>query len=151
MLLDIDLSTFQNALKIKKEAGKTYIYAPIRKKFLVLQPEELVRQLMLCYLIQDRAYNKNFIRTEQGLKVNKLFKRCDILIYDKNLNPYLLVECKSSKVKISQNTFEQIARYNLPLKVKYLVVTNGPQTYCCQMDYDLKKYIFLDHIPKDNF
>jgi len=147
MQIDIDYSLFKNQLSLKKEAGKTFIFDPIRKKHLVLLPEEFVRQLVLQYLLLDRKYNKNRVRIEQGLKVNELSKRCDILIYDEDLSPFLLVECKSAKVKITQKTFEQIAHYNLPLQVKYLLVTNGLQSFCCEMDYKNQTYYFLSEIP----
>lgn len=114
---------------------------------MVLQPEEIVRQLTLLYLIEEKKYNRNRIRAEKLLHVNDLRKRCDILIYDTEVNPLLLVECKAARVKITQDTFKQIAWYNMPLKVKYLVVTNGLQTYCCEMDYDKHTYQFLPEIP----
>jgi hypothetical protein len=148
MQIEIDFTSFKEFLQLKKENGKTLIYDPIRKKHLVLLPEELVRQLVIQYLILDRKFNKNLIRSEQGLVVNKLNKRCDILIYDNNFSPFLLVECKSSKIKITQKTFEQIARYNLPLKVGYLLVTNGIQSFCCKMDYENQSYTFLGNVPK---
>ena len=151
MLIDIDYTLYQQQLRLKKDNNKTFIFDPIRKKYLVLLPEELVRQLVLQYLILDRGYNKNLIRSEQGIKVNELNKRCDLLIYNKDFSPHLLVECKSSKIKITQKTFEQIARYNLPLKVKYLLVTNGIQSYCCEMDYETQTYTFLNTVPICNF
>lgn len=151
MVLDIDYTRYQQFLILKKKEGKSFLFDPIRKKDLVLQPEELVRQLVVQYLIHDRLYNKNHIRLEQGLQVNKLNRRCDILIYDKQFTPFLLVECKSSKVKLDQSTFEQIARYNMSLRVKYLLVTNGIQSYCCEMDYENQKYTFLEHVPQAGF
>ena len=147
MQIEVDYTIYKDQLQLKKQAGKVFVFDPIRKKNLILLPEELVRQLVLQYLIQDRKFNKNLIRTEQGLKVHELSKRCDILIYDSDFKPFLLVECKSSKVKISQKTFEQIARYNLPLQVKYLLVTNGIQSFCCEMDYEGQSYQFLEEIP----
>ncbi len=147
MRIDVNFLAFQNQLRTKVDGRQRLIFDPIRKKYLVLAPEELVRQLVLLYLIQDRAFNKNHIRTEMGLKVNELAKRCDILIYRPDLTPLLLVECKAPKVKIDQATFDQIARYNLPLQVRYLLVTNGQQTYCCQMDYASQTYQFLSAIP----
>lgn len=146
MLIELDLLAYQSQLKQKKENGQRFIFDPIRRKYLVLAPEELVRQLIILYLL-DQGYNKNRIRSEMGLQVNELYKRCDILLYDKALNPFMLVECKAPKVKVDQSTFEQIARYNLPLKVRYLLVTNGLHTYCCEMDYEKQSYTFLPQIP----
>lgn len=146
-MIDLDLTAWESQLRLKQAAGGRYLWDPIRGKWLVLQPEEIVRQLMVLYLLGEKKYNKNRIRIEQGLKVNQLSKRCDILIYDREVQPWLLVECKSPKVPITQAVFEQIANYNLPLRVKYLVVTNGPATFCCEMDYRAESFRFLSSIP----
>ena len=148
MRLAIDFLQFQPDLKVKKEAKQRFIFCVIRKKYLVLQPEELVRQLTIQYLITNRAYNRNSIHVERGLTVNGLYRRTDIIVYDENIEPYLLVECKRPKVKITQAVFDQIARYNLTLKVKYLLVTNGIDTYCCEMNYEAQSYRFLTEVPE---
>ena len=148
MRLAIDFLQFQPDLKVKKEAKQRFIFCVIRKKYLVLQPEELVRQLTIQYLIMNRAYNRNSIHVERGLTVNGLYRRTDIIVYDENIEPYLLVECKRPKVKITQAVFDQIARYNLTLKVKYLLVTNGIDTYCCEMNYEAQSYRFLTEVPE---
>lgn len=147
MMIEIDFLQYKQQLKIKVEKDRRYIFDPIRQKYLVLFPEEFVRQLVLLYLIQDKAYNKNRIKVEKTLKVNDRTKRCDILIYNKEVEPLLLVECKAPNVKITQETFKQIAWYNMPLQVQYLVVTNGLVTYCCAMDYEKQDYVFLEEIP----
>ena len=147
MRLNIDFLKFQPELKIKKEAKNRFIFCTIRRKYLVLQPEELVRQLTLHYLIANRAYKRNSIHVERGLKVNGLYRRTDIIVYDQAIQPYLLVECKRPKVKITQAAFDQIAQYNLTLKVKYLLVTNGIDTFCCAMNYDTQSYRFLSEVP----
>ena len=146
-MIDIDYLKYQDQLKIKTIDNKRCIFDPLRQKYLVLQPEELVRQLMLIYFIQEKAYLKNRISIERGIQVNTLKKRCDILIYDLDMNPFLLVECKAPAVKINQAVFEQIARYNLPLQVPYLLVSNGQKTYCCAMDYEANSFSFLTEIP----
>ncbi len=143
-----DFSKYKSDLRIKKVNGRHYIYDPIRRKDLVLQPEEFVRQLVVQYLLQDRGYPFNRIRVEMLLEINTRRKRCDILIFDQEIKPFLLVECKAATVKISQATFDQIARYNLALEVPYLVVTNGLETYCCSMDHENERYDFLGEIPK---
>lgn len=145
--IDIDFSEYKQYLKTKKEGEKHYIFDPIRKKYVVLQPEELVRQLVLEYLVRDRGYSKNHIQVERLFTVNTRRKRCDILIFDTATLPYLLVECKSAKIPITQDTFDQIARYNLALGVQYLVLTNGITTYCCQMNHENETYQFLEEIP----
>ena len=148
MLLDINFTEYQNALKIRKTGNKMEIFDPVRRKYLFLQPEELVRQLVLQYLITDRQYPLSKLRSEMGLQVNTLQKRCDILAFDMAFSPFLIVECKSAKVPINQDVFDQIARYNRTFKVPYLLVTNGIETYCCKIDFDREGYAFLEEIPK---
>ena len=147
MKIDINFTKFHDSLQLKREGQKTFIFDPIRKKYLVFAPEEFVRQMVIQYLIQEKTYPKTRIGVEKGLKVNSLAKRCDILIHTQDMNPLLLVECKAPKVIINEKAFEQIARYNLPLQVKYLLVTNGLSTYCCKMDYVAQNFTFLDKIP----
>ena len=101
----------------------------------------------MIYFVKEKKYSQARIAVEKALIINELNRRFDILIYDKNAEPYLLVECKAPEVKISQTTFEQIAQYNLELKVPYLLVTNGITTYCCKMDYENQSYEFLEKIP----
>ncbi len=147
MKIDINFTRFRESVQLKKEGQKTFIFDPIRKKYLVLAPEEFVRQMVIQYLIQEKMYPKTRIGVEKGLKVNSLAKRCDLLIHTQAMSPLLLVECKAPKVTINEKAFEQIARYNLPLQVKYLLVTNGLSTYCCKMDYVAQSFTFLDKIP----
>jgi len=147
MRLDIDYLLHKDNLIIKKEGATTKILDPIRKKLLVLTPEEFVRQLLIQYLIKEKSFNEHRIGIEKKVVFNKMPKRCDVLIYDKNMDPFMLVECKSAEVKVNQSTFEQIARYNYPLKVPYLLVTNGLATYCCKIDYNIEHFEFLSEIP----
>lgn len=132
---------------LRKQDGQVYIQDPIRKKYLVQTPEEIVRQLFLAYLMQEKNYPKNRMRTEKMLKVNELTKRCDILAYDWEMQPHLLVECKAPNVPLNEATLLQVAAYNLPLQVKYLVITNGLNNFCCEMDYANASWQFLDAIP----
>ncbi|MCI4650341.1 type I restriction enzyme HsdR N-terminal domain-containing protein [Phaeodactylibacter sp.] len=147
MEIHIDLLRYKDQLRVKRQADKRFIFDRIRKKWLVLQPEEMVRQLVLEYLLQERGYNSNRISMERGLKVNTLDRRFDLLVYDKEVKPYLLIECKAPQVKISQAVFEQVSWYNSSLQVPYLMVTNGRENYCCWMDYEAKSYRFLDVVP----
>lgn len=147
-MIPIDLNPYKSKLRLKKEAGIIYVFDFIRGKWLMLLPEELVRQLLIIYLIEEKNYSKNVIAVERGLKVNNLNKRCDLLIFDPDTKPTMLVECKAPKVKITQDVFRQIAIYNMSFEVDYLLVTNGVQTYCCQMDYEQKSWTFLNEIPE---
>lgn len=147
MLLKIDLLKYQSKLDIEYTNNQKYIFGLIRKKYLVLTPEEIVRQLILHYLVEEKGYPKNRIRAEMGLEVNTMIKRCDILVFNKALEPVLLVECKSAKIKIDHKVFDQIAQYNMTLKVPYLLVTNGPVNYCSIINQEEKTFEFLDEIP----
>lgn len=133
--------------RFKKTDGKTLIFDIIRKKFVVLQPEEWVRQNCLNYLISEKNYPVSLINVEKELIVNSLKKRYDILIYNTDGSIQLIVECKAPKIAINQSTFDQIARYNMALNANYLMVTNGIQHYYCQMDFEAKKYVFLKNFP----
>jgi len=133
--------------KLKNNGAKSHIFDAIRKKYVVLTPEEWVRQNFLQYLILDKKYPASLIAVEAGLKYNQLQKRMDVLIYDKQGSPHLMVECKAPEVKITQDVFDQVARYNMVFKVKYLVVTNGLHHFCCLMDYTDNSYVYLEQIP----
>lgn len=133
-------------ITLKEEKGKQYIFDDIRKKYLVLTPEEWVRQNFIKFLVDQKKVPNSLIVIEKGLKLNELTKRADVLIY-KNASPILLVECKAPSVKITQDTFDQISRYNLTFKVPYLIITNGLQHYCCKIDIENNSYAFLEDIP----
>lgn len=143
----IDYLSLKEKLTIKTEAGKQWIFDIVRKKYLRLLPEELVRQLVVLYLLK-LGYTKSRIAIEKEISVNQRKKRFDILVYDQKLQPIILVECKAPSIKITQKTFEQIAWYNMSLKVDYLIVTNGIDTFCCEMDYGANSFRYLAVIPK---
>ncbi|NUO01793.1 MAG: type I restriction enzyme HsdR N-terminal domain-containing protein [Saprospiraceae bacterium] len=145
--MDLSLMRFKDLLQLRQSAEGTAIYDPIRKKWLVLQPEEMVRQLAVMYLLEEKHYNKNRIKVEKSLRINTLSKRCDVLVYDQDMRPFLLVECKAPRVKITEATFRQLAAYNLPLRVPYLLAVNGIAAYCCQMDYERETWALLDDVP----
>jgi Type I restriction enzyme R protein N terminus (HSDR_N) len=134
--------------KLRQNGTQKEIFDAFRKKYVVLTPEEWVRQNILQFLVKEREFPASLIAVEIGLKYNKLQKRADILVYDKQGAPYLLVECKAPEVKITQETFHQIARYNMTFKVKYLVVTNGLNHFCCLMNYENKTFTYLETIPE---
>ena len=138
------------SFRFKNSENKISIFDEIRKKFILLQPEEWVRQHCVQYLIQNKKYPKSLINVEKELKVNKLRKRYDIITYNFDGSIHLIVECKSPKITVNQNTFDQIARYNLTLNADYLMVTNGINHYYCKMDYEKKRYEFLKDIPHYN-
>ncbi|NDV42998.1 type I restriction enzyme HsdR N-terminal domain-containing protein [Flagellimonas sediminis] len=133
--------------RIKNSQNRQYIFDGIRKKFVVLQPEEWVRQHLVHFLIFTKNFPKSLINVEKQLTVNSLKKRYDIVVFNPDGSIFLLVECKAPEVKIDQNAFDQIARYNYELKASYLLVTNGLEHYCCEMDLEHEKYRFLEDIP----
>lgn len=148
MELDLQLDRFTPQLQIRRLEGMRQVYDPLRKQWLVLQPEEFVRQLLLRYLIQDCGYNHNRIAVERGLTVNRMDRRFDILIYQNEMRPWLLVECKAPEVELDATTFWQVASYNLTLQVDYLLVSNGRKSYCCAMDYEKRTWNFLSEMPE---
>ncbi|MDQ3048095.1 MAG: type I restriction enzyme HsdR N-terminal domain-containing protein [Bacteroidota bacterium] len=134
--------------RLRKEGEQVQIFDSIRKKFLVLNPEEWVRQNFLQFLIIEKKFPASLIVIESGLKYNQLRKRSDVLAYDRSGKPYLLVECKAPEVKITQDAFDQVARYNMQFKVKFLVVTNGLNHFCCEMDYEAGTWKYLPTVPE---
>ena len=133
--------------RFKSTENKVSIFDVIRKKFIILQPEEWVRQHCVHYLINDKNYPKSLINVEKELTINGLKKRYDIVIFNSDGSIFLIVECKSHSIKIDQTTFDQIARYNLVLNATYLMVTNGINHYYCEMDMEQERYSFLETIP----
>jgi hypothetical protein len=136
--------------KLRKGDDTTFIFDEIRKKFLVLTPEEWVRQHIVQYMIQEKGYPKSLIKLEGGLKLNSLQKRTDIVAFNSKGEKVLLVECKAPTVKINQKVFDQIARYNIVHKIPLLAVTNGLEHYYCQIDFVAKGYNFLESLPSYN-
>lgn len=133
--------------KLTQKAQQLFIFDEIRKKNLVLTPEEWVRQHFVQYLMLHKKYPKSLIKLEGGLHLNRLQKRTDIVIYDIHGKPFILVECKASHIKIDQKVFDQVARYNFIHQVKYLITTNGLEHFYCEMDYLNDTYVFLRDIP----
>ncbi len=135
--------------RIQKTEKGIQIFDSIRKKLVALTPEEWVRQNFIRYLVEEKKYPYSLIAVETGLKYNRLKKRSDITVYDKKGNVWMIIECKAPEVKISQETFDQVATYNKSGKTttKFLAVTNGLTHYCCEMNYETKKYDFLRDFP----
>lgn len=136
------------SLRIKQENTGTYIFDEIRKKFLLLTPEEWVRQNLVQFLIRDKKYPRSLIKLEGGLKLNSLQKRSDILLFNNLGEKILLVECKAPIVRITQDTFDQIARYNFIHRVQWLLVSNGLQHFCCEIDFEKETYRFVEELPE---
>ncbi len=135
-------------LKLKKKGNKTFIFDPIRKKYLALNPEEWVRQNFIQFLIKEKGYPASLMAVEMSIDVLKTKKRCDIVLFNNKGKAHIIVECKAPSIKISQDTFDQIARYNMALKTNLLIVTNGLNHFTCILDHKNKGYQFLKEIPK---
>ena len=138
------------SFRLKNSENNTHIFDVIRKKFVVLQPEEWVRQHCVQYLIHQKNYPISLINVEKVVLINGLKKRYDIVVFNPDGSLALVVECKAPKVKITQAAFDQIARYNLTLKASYLMVTNGLNHYFCTMNHDLESFEFLETLPNYN-
>ncbi|RTY94969.1 type I restriction enzyme HsdR N-terminal domain-containing protein [Flavobacterium sp. GT3R68] len=133
--------------RFKNSENKVAIFDEIRKKFVILTPEEWVRQHVIQFLLLEKNYPKSHINVEKLLKINDLKKRYDVVVFNPDGTIFILVECKAPEIKISQGTFDQIARYNMTLNAQYLMVTNGHNHYFCQMDYKQELYQFLQELP----
>ncbi len=144
--LELNLLEHQAKLKLKKDNGKRMIWCIVRKKWLVLTPEEMVRQLFLEHLIYI-GVGVGRISVEKEIEVNGMRKRFDILVFNEDSQMELLVECKRPEVSISQKVMDQVSLYNIALKTRLLVVTNGPETYCCEVDWEEKSYKYLSGLP----
>lgn len=133
--------------RFKSKENKTAIFSILRKKFLILTPEEWVRQHCVKFLISEKNYSETLLNEEKQIKLNGIDKRYDIVAFKPNGDIRLVVECKAPNVKINQNTFDQIARYNMALNAEFLMVTNGVFHYYCKLDYVNKMYHFLPELP----
>ncbi|MFT5884116.1 MAG: hypothetical protein ACI9IP_000571 [Arcticibacterium sp.] len=133
-LQTLNLPSFHG--KVTEIEGKSRIFDPIRKKYVVLTPEEWVRQHVINLLINVLNYPKSLLKIESGLTYHDLAKRTDIVVYDKEAKPYLLVECKAAEVKIDKKTISQASVYNKTLKAPYVALSNGLKTFCFEMDFE---------------
>lgn len=133
--------------QFKEEDKKTKIFDEIRGEYLVLTPEEWVRQHLVKYLIEEKQFPKGLIALEKGLKLHGMQKRMDVLVYNRSGQPLLIAECKAPNIKIDQAVFEQIGRYNIRMKLPYLLVSNGLEHYCAKIDFSDSKIEFLNEIP----
>jgi len=133
--------------RLLKEGGKVWIFDGIRKKYVILTPEEWVRQHFIHHLIHNLNYPKSLFRVEGSLMYNKLQKRSDILVMSRAGRPWMLIECKSSVIKLTQRAFNQVAVYNMTVGAEYLAVTNGMVHYCWKAPAIGEQIIFLETFP----
>lgn len=133
--------------RLRQQAGKPYIFDAIRRKFVALTPEEWVRQHFLAWLTKEKGYPGGLLAVEAPLRYHRLKKRADAIVYDQNGKPLMILECKAPQVKISQEAFDQVARYNFSFGVNYLAVTNGMEHFFCRRIEGSTQWQFLENLP----
>ena len=133
--------------RIAEKDGRTTIFDVIRRKYVALTPEEWVRQHFVHFLIGQKGYPKGLLVNETQLRVGDKRLRCDTVLYNKVMQPRMIIEYKAPHIQIQQKTFDQIVVYNLLLHADYLIVSNGLQHYCCHIDYASGTYRFVEDIP----
>lgn len=133
--------------RIVRENNKELIFDRYRKKYVTLTPEEWVRQNFLNYLVKNLSYPSALIGIEKEIFLGEMKKRFDIVIYNRNMQPWMLVECKEMNVPLTQQTLEQVVRYNMVIPATYLVMTNGTNTFCCTYRPEEKKWLFMKALP----
>jgi hypothetical protein len=144
-MVSLNLPAFE--YKTKQVEGKPYIFDLLRRKYVRLSPEEWVRQHIIHLLLTHYAYPKALIRAEGGLVLNQTQKRTDVLVFDRQGQPFLLVECKAPHIPLTQSVFDQIGRYNHVHRAPYVVVSNGLVHYCCCVNHETADVTFLDDFP----
>ena len=137
----------QYEIKISEKDGKRMIFDFLRRKYVALTPEEWVRQHFTHYLVEHKGYPKGLLGNEIELQIGDKKLRCDSILYNKVAQPQMIIEYKAPTVPLQQKVFDQISAYNLLLRVDYLIISNGMEHYCCKMDYEHQKYLFLQDIP----
>lgn len=144
-MIDLIFPPFE--YQISRNAGKVCIFDVIRRKNIVLTPEEWVRQHLIHYLIEHLGYPKSLIAVEDGLKLNKMQKRSDVVVYNRDGNIFMVVECKSFKIKLEQASMDQLSAYNQHYQATFLALTNGLSVIICEMNYDLRKWVVIREFP----
>jgi predicted type IV restriction endonuclease len=134
-------------LQTRKQSGKEYVFDRLRKQYVRLTPEEFVRQHFIHYLIAYKGYPQGLLANEVSIELGNVNRRCDTVLYDKFLQARMIIEYKAPSVVINQTIFDQIARYNMSLRVPWLIVSNGLQHFCCHIDKEKGEYSFLKDIP----
>jgi type I site-specific restriction-modification system R (restriction) subunit len=145
--ISADFLAWKHLLRVENRNGRDYIYDNVRKKYLLLQPEEFVRQLVVIWLIHHQKVNRNRIQVEKEVNINGLKRRFDIIVYDRSTQPFALIECKAPDVVINQGVFDQISVYNKVMHAPFLVVTNGVLTFLASVQEETMSYTFHKYWP----
>lgn len=128
-----------NKLLIRESDCHREVFDPVRRRYVALTPEEWVRQQTVFFLRDDKGYPLQLMQVEGAITLNGMTKRCDIVVYDSNVRPLMIVECKKESVPLTQKVIDQACRYNLVLKVPYLLLTNGKQQLCLKVDVEAQR------------
>jgi len=134
--------------KLTKKGNKDYIFDRVRRRYVLLTPEEWVRQNFINYLIKEKKYPESLMAVEKQLMINNCLFRFDLVSYSRAGSPSLIAEFKAPGVKITQDVFDQVVRYNMGLRVQRVVVTNGMNHYVCEIDYEQNSYRYLEEVPE---
>lgn len=137
----------EKELRIRNDNGLLKVFCRLRNKYVALTPEEYVRQRFVSWLIDTKHYPESLMTNETAITVNGVRRRCDTIVWSRKLEPLIIVEYKAPDVKLTQKVYDQIVRYNLSLRARFLIVSNGNQSYCCLNDYENNSYRFLPEIP----
>ncbi len=143
--MEINLPPYE--IKLREQNGRRQIFDILRRRYVALTPEEWVRQHFVHFLIEHKGYPKGLLANEVEQKIGDKKLRCDTLLYNKDLQPKMIIEYKAPEIAITQRVFNQVTTYNFLLHADYLIVSNGRQHYCCHMDYEKGEYTFLQDIP----
>lgn len=146
----MNLPAFDYKVKKREDGASWVIWDRLRDRWVALTPEEWVRQHFVEWLIADKGFPAALMGNEVSLTQNGIARRCDTVVADHTGSPLVIVEYKAPSIQVTQKTFDQIVRYNMVLRARYLIVSNGLTHYCCQIDYDNNTYRFLEQIPNYN-
>ena len=138
----------RTSIKIREIGGHREVFDTVRNRYVALTPEEWVRQHFIHYLHSELLYPFELMQVEGAITLNGMTRRCDIVVYDQDVKPFIIVECKKETVHLTQKVLDQACRYNLVLQVPYLCLTNGAQQICCQVDFAEKRLISIPELPK---
>jgi type I site-specific restriction endonuclease len=133
--------------KVVVKDGQAKVFDVVRKKWYLLTPEEWVRQHLILFLNKEKGCPLSLMAVEKALQYNGMLRRSDLVVYSTDTTPLLLAECKAPEIRITESVFDQVARYNMSLRVPFLMVTNGLQHFCCKIDFEKESYSFLNTIP----
>lgn len=139
---------WRSFLKTRAQGATQQLFDPVRRRWVALTPEELVRQLLIQYLLQELHFPFSRMSVERKLTLHGMTRRYDLVLFDVKGNPFFLAECKAPTIPLNQDVLDQAARYNLTMQVPYLFVTNGPRSYCCRIDFAREQWEFLNHLPE---